>query len=192
MPNARERYLYTQGTFGPILSMVFTNAAAEHSAITWSNWQQTSEGPRAVFRYTVPQEASDFDVEFCCTAETNGAISLKQKPAYHGEVAIDPASGAILRLTIQADLNPALATGITDIMVEYGPVMIGDKSYICPVRSVSLTRQRRVHLISEWGENFGVYGRFETILNDVTFGDYHLFRAQSRIITDDSHVPKDK
>src|SRR6185312_11567627 len=76
MPNARERYLYTQGTFGPILSMVFANAAAEHSAITWSHWQQTLEGPQAGFHYTVPQEASDFDVEFCCLAETNGTISL--------------------------------------------------------------------------------------------------------------------
>jgi VWFA-related protein len=192
MPDVQERDLHTQGTFGPILSMVFANAAAAHSEFTWSNWQQAADGPQAVFRYTVPQEASDFDVEFCCLADTNGTIALKRKPAYHGEVTIDPASGTILRLTVQADLNPALATGISDIMVEYGPVMIGGNSYICPVRSVSLTRQRTAHLVNEWGESFGVYGRFETILNDVTCGDYHLFRSQSRIITDDGHAPKDK
>ena len=183
-PNARERYLNTQGTFGPILAVVFANAAAARSELTWSNWLQSADGQQAVFRYTVPQQASDFDVEFCCLADPDGTITLKQKPAYHGEVAIDPASGTILRLTVQADLNPTLATGISDIMVEYGSVMIGGNSYICPVRSVALTRQRTAHLLNEWGESLGVYGRFETILNDVTFGDYHLFRAQSRIITD--------
>jgi hypothetical protein len=67
-------------------------------------------------------------------------------------------------------------------MVEYGPVVIGEKTYICPTRSVSLSRQRTVELVREWGESFGVYGRFETILNDVTFGKYHLFRAESRIL----------
>ena len=190
-PNARERYLYTQGTFGPILSIVFANAGG-YDEFTWSNWWQTAAGPLAVFRYTVPQQKSDFDVQFCCLADPDGTISVKQKPAYHGEVAIDPATGAILRLTVQADLNPELATGISDIMVEYGSVMIGGNSYICPVRSVSLTRQRTVNLVHEWGESFGVYGRFETILNDVAFADYHLFRAQSRMITDDGHALKHK
>jgi hypothetical protein len=74
------------------------------------------------------------------------------------------------------------------IMVEYDPVVIGEKTYICPIRSVSISRQRTVKLVEEWGESFGTYGRFETILNDVIFGKYHVFRAQSRIVTDD--IPK--
>jgi hypothetical protein len=76
------------------------------------------------------------------------------------------------------------------IMVEYGPVVIGEKTYICPIRSVSISRQRTVKLVEEWGESFGVYGRFETILNDVTFEQYHIFRAQSRILPGYAPAPK--
>ena len=180
--SARERELDTQGTFGPILAVVFAGASAAHSQFTWSHWEQGLAGPQAVFRYAVPQDASHFDVRFCCLADPDGTVLFKKDPAYHGEITIDPASGAILRLTVIADLGPRLPMLNSAIMVEYGPVVIGEKTYICPIRSVSISRQRTVKLIQEWGESFGVYGRFETILNDVTFGQYHIFRAQSRIL----------
>jgi hypothetical protein len=64
-------------------------------------------------------------VGFCCLADPDETITVKQKPAYHGEIAIDPASGTIFRLTIQADLRSRLPMGISDIMAEYGPVVIG-------------------------------------------------------------------
>jgi len=203
--SARERNLYTEGTFGPILAVVFGDAAAAGSEFAWSHWAQGADGPQAVFRYTVPRHTSHFDVGFCCLADPYGTISesipwlslltqlpFREKPAYHGEIAIDPASGAILRLTVQADLGPRLPMGISDIMVEYGPVVIGGNTYICPVKSVSLSRQRTVELVNEWSESFGVYGRFETILNDVVFGEYHNFRSKSRILTGYTPVPKDK
>jgi hypothetical protein len=127
-------------------------------------------------------------VGFCCLADPDGTIFFRKNAAYHGEVTIDPASGVILRLTVDADLEPRLPMLSSGIMVEYDPVVIGEKTYICPIRSVSISRQRTVKLVEEWGESFGVYGRFETILNDVVFGKYHVFRAQSRIVTDD--IPK--
>jgi hypothetical protein len=34
---------------------------------------------------------------------------FKQEPAYHGKITINPASGAILRLTAAANLEPRLA-----------------------------------------------------------------------------------
>jgi hypothetical protein len=36
---------------------------------------------------------------------------------------------------------------------------------------------------------FGVYGSFETFLNDVAFSNYHLFGSQHRILTDVSPAP---
>jgi len=188
--NARERDLDTQGTFGPILAMVFGGASAAGSEFTWSHWEQGADGPQAVFRYAVSQDTSTFQVGFCCLADPDGTILFKRKVGYHGEIAIDPASGAVLRLTVVADLEPRLPMLSSGIMVEYGPVVIGGKTYICPTRSVSISRQRTVKLLREWGESFGVYGRFETILNDVTFGKYHIFRAESRILTDDTSAPK--
>lgn len=130
------------------------------------------------------QAASHFEVNFCCLADPDGTIPLNKIAAYHGEVAIDPASGAILRVTVDADLEPRLPMLSSDIMVEYGPVVIGDKTYICPIRSVSISRWRGVDLLKEWGQPFEVYGRFKTMLNDMTFAKYHMFRAQSRILPD--------
>lgn len=188
--SARERELDTWGTFGPILAVVFGGASAARSQFTWSHWEQGVAGPEAVFRYAVPLDASHFEVRFCCLADPDGTILFKEVPAYHGEVTIDPASGAILRLTVVADLEPRLPMLSSGIMVEYGPVVIGEKAYICPIRSVSISRQRTVKLVEEWGESFGVYGRFETILNDVTFEQFHIFRAQSRILPGYAPAPK--
>jgi VWFA-related protein len=188
----RKAHLDTAGTFGPILAMVFVDAAAAHSEFTWSHWEQGAEGPRAVFRYTIPYDKSNFEVGFCCLADPDGTIFFKKYPAYEVEIAIDPASGAILRVAVNADLEPKLPMLSSGIMVEYGPVVIGGKTYICPTRSVSIQRTRTVRMVNEWDESFGVYARFETILNDFSFGQYHIFRAQSRILPDDTPVPKEK
>jgi hypothetical protein len=188
----RKARLDTEGTFGPILAMVFVDAGAAHSEFTWSHWEQGADGPQAVFRYTIPYDKSNFEVGFCCLADPDGTIFYKRYPAYQVEIAIDAASGAILRVAVNADLEPKLPMLSSGIMVEYGPVAIGGKTYICPTRSVSLQRTRTVKLVKEWGESFGVYARFETILNDFSFGQYHIFRAQSRILPDDTPVSKEK
>jgi VWFA-related protein len=190
--NRNTRELDTKGTFGPILSMVFAGASAARSQFTWLHWEQGADGPQAVFRYAIPQDVSDFEVGFCCLADPDGTIFFRKRVAYHGEVTIDPETGAILRLTVVANLEPRLPMLSSAIMVEYGPVVIGEKTYICPTRSVSFSRQRTVDLVREWGESFGVYGRFETILNDVTFGKYHLFRAESRILPGSPDPPNER
>ena len=56
--------------------------------------------------------------------------------AYHGEIGIDPGSGTILRLVLEADPAFGSLTERADIMVEYGSVAIGGETYTCPVRSV--------------------------------------------------------
>jgi hypothetical protein len=186
----RENGLDTQGTFGPILAVIFHGFSGAHSEFVWSHWEQGADGLQAVFRYVVPQAASHFEVNFCCLADPDGTIPLNKIAAYHGEVAIDPASGAILRVTVDAHLEPRLPMLSSAIMVEYGPVVIGEKTYICPIRSVSISRWRSVVILTEWGQTFGVYGRFKTMLNDITFGKYHMFRAQSRILPEYAPVPK--
>jgi VWFA-related protein len=188
--SARENGLDTQGTFGPILAVIFHGFSGAHSEFVWSHWEQGADGLQAVFRYVVPQAASHFEVNFCCLADPDGTIPLNKIAAYHGEVAIDPASGTILRVTVDADLEPRLPILSSAILVEYGPVVIGEKTYICPIRSVSISRWRSVVILTEWGQTFGVYGRFKTMLNDITFGKYHIFRAQSRVLPEYTPVPK--
>jgi hypothetical protein len=164
--------LITKGTFGPILSAVILDAA--HGEMTWDRWEHGNAGTQAVFRYTVPENQSHFSV---------AAGFAEQAGGYHGDVAIDPITGAILRLTVKADPLLGSSTVRADIMVEYGPVEIGGKTYTCPIRSVSISRAATKMVIDAVGSS--VPSEMATLLNDVNFGDYHVFRSESRILTTD-------
>src|SRR5262249_55628970 len=100
----------------------------------------------------------------------------------HEEIAIDPASGAILRLALQSDLQSTTPSTRSDVLIEYGPVHIGGTTYICPLRSVSIMRARSVRVITEWDEALRLYGPYATMLNDVSFDRYHIFRSNSRVL----------
>ncbi len=139
-----ERRLNTIGTFGALLATVLVGATAAGSDLTWSRWEQGPNGPSAVFRYRVPHETPLFLVGFGYLASDDRLVDYQQKTPFRGEFAVDPASGAILRLTVQADLKLVLPLARSDVMAEYGPVLIGETSYICPLRSVSISRPRTV------------------------------------------------
>ena len=51
-------------------------------------------------------------------------------PAYHGEIAIDAQTGAILRLSQTADMTPPYKGMRAEIAVDYGPVTISGRRYI--------------------------------------------------------------
>jgi hypothetical protein len=170
--------LTTHGEFGPILIAVLLDAVK--SKIYWGHWEQGTNGTFAVFRYFVPLGQSSYQVSLPTIARIETLY-----PAYHGEIGVDPATGAILRITVIADLLPPNNHAITSILVEYGSVAIGGQSYVCPLHGVALAR------FSVAAELGGVnridpvlIARFKTELNDVAFVDYHQFRAESRILTD--------
>ena len=179
-------------TFGPLLATVLVGATSAHSDLTWSRWEQGAKGPQAVFRYRVPQETPLFFVGFGYLANDDRMVPLQKKAAFHGEFAVDPASGAILRLTVQADLEARLPLERSDVMVEYSPVVIGGNTYFCPARSVSIVRQRTAMDIHEWGEKFKVYAPFETILSDMAYEKYHVFHPTARMLPGFTLEPKDK
>ena len=177
---AADGHLLTYGVFGPLLGAV-TDAIA--SGLTWNRWEVGAGGPHAVFRYEIPTEKSRYQVGVCCLPDGDGTSSFEETVGYHGEIEIDPTSGAILRLELVADLKSTTPLVRSDIMIEYGPVEIGGKTYSCPVRSVSITRGRSVTLLTEWDESFRTYGPYATMLNDVAFEGYHMFRAKSHMLT---------
>lgn len=74
-------------------------------------------------------------------------------------------------------------------MVEYRSVVKGSRTFICPSRSVSISRQRRTMAIEEWGEVFKVYAPFETLLSEMRFEKYRIFGATSRILPGFVEVP---
>jgi hypothetical protein len=186
------QHLQTVGAFGPILGTIVVALTSAHGEVNWSRWEQGDNGRVAVFRYHVTQETPFFTTGFCCLPIDNESFPFIKHAPFHGEIAVDPSTGAIMRLTVQANLVWRLPLKRSDVMVEYHPVPGGSKIFIVPSRSVSISRQRRSVTIQEWGESFKVYAPFETLLNEMRFENYHVFGSTSRILPDYVEVPKDK
>jgi hypothetical protein len=149
-PHPEGEGLITRGTFGPILSVVFVDAA--HSGgFTWSGWERRSAGTVAIFRYRVQKEQSHYSVGTHGISSDEGVAA--EVSGYHGEVAIDPATGTIVRVTVQAEQPLGSSIRQSDIMVEYGPVAIGGKTYTCPVRSVSMAETGSMGVPGPFGES---------------------------------------
>ena len=61
------------------------------------------------------------------------------KVGYHGEFFIDPASGAVLRFIMQAEMRKSDFVKQEDTRIDYGPVTLGDKVMLLPQTSYVLT-----------------------------------------------------
>lgn len=187
--NLQEKGLVTSGTFGSILSTVMVDAS--QSEIAFGHWERGAQGPEAVFHYSVPMEKSHYRVVYRSAAGMDRSHDLDRPTSYHGELAINPANGTILRLTLEADLGREMAMMRSDIMVEYGPVEIGGMTYICPVWSVSVSTGRAVIVTEKKDRKTVAVGPEITRLNDVVFGEYHVFRTEMKVLPGDSS-PEEK
>jgi len=200
---SQERGLFTEGVFGPILSTVVGDALK--GAITWSRWEEGASGTEAVFHYSVPKEKAHYSVGFCCVAggvttethESPGSYSLDtpepsdwhsfaEVAAYHGEIAFDPVNGAILRITLEADMPPHEVVSKNGMMVEYGTVDIAGKSYICPLRGVSMLMAHSTKPPLGMAHPPESYvSPTKTFLNDAVFEQYRRFGSETRIVSGD-------
>jgi hypothetical protein len=183
--NPSQLKMSSKGEFSLILATVIGDAL--HGKVTWSHWEQGSSGLIAVFRYSVAKESSHFSVFSPDFTKTR-----QEFPAYHGEIAANPADGSILRITVLTDLEPSGQNVRADLLVEYGPMEIGQRNYICPLKSVALSVVRNPVQTSE--ANFGLFIKqanaaeatpFRMRINDTLFTHYHLFRAETRMLTGD-------
>jgi VWFA-related protein len=182
--------LSTSGEFGPILATTLLDAA--HSKLAWGHWEQGDAGPVAVFDYSVPKEKSHYEVSFCCFSEGDDDYDVRsfhQIAGYHGEFAIDPANGTVLRVTAQADLKPTDPLVTADIMVQYGLVDLGGSSYICPLKSISVS-QADVAKMAVKRIQFSP-GHLQTLLNDAAFTQYHLFHADAHLLAAGESLPEE-
>lgn len=197
-----EKGMTSRGEFGPELTIVLTDTAK--GTVTWSHWEQTSTGLAAVYTYSVPRAASHFDVSYCCLREDSpsqrralqygnqnqgapaavavappNAKLFHATPGYHGTLSIDPNSGAILRVTLEAELKTGDPISRAATVVQYGPVMIGDRSYIFPMRSLAFSMEEPAA--------FGHPREPPTLLvNQATFTGYHRLGASIRMIAEGS------
>ncbi len=173
--------LTTSGEFGPILAIAMLDAVQGHLA--WSHWEQGTAGPEAVFRFTVPAEKSHYEISYCCYLKGTGErVYFRQFSAYDGEITLDPSNGTIRRLSLVAGgfkkTDPIFEA---NILVEYGPVELGGKTYICPLKGIalSMTLEIKAGLGGQESEDFPP---LQTSLNDVVFEQYHLYSASSHVL----------
>jgi hypothetical protein len=194
----RARGLETWGTFGPILAYVVTAATTRPSTVSWKRWERGKYGDLAVFSYRIAGPNIKHEITYCCLPEGDGTTVYRNKADAYGEFALNPDTGAIMRIVINGDLDeerdPDVPIIRSQLIVEYGPVELGGDTYICPQRSVAISRGRSERILHEWGMDFTVYGYFETMINDVTFGGYHKFGGEARILpgfdeTDETKTP---
>jgi hypothetical protein len=186
-----DKGLVTSGVFGPILVTVIGDAA--RNGMTWSHWEQGATGQQAVFNYVVPEAGSHYQVAYP-SPDKDEPNPLVRTTGYHGQITVDPATGSIMRMTLQADLEPGYSILRGDIMVEYGPVEIGALTYICPVRSVAVSKVWNPDIVwilyTEQGTSikrpFKSMRVYKTTLNDVAFENYHVFRTEVRILPTDN------
>ncbi|HEV2448453.1 MAG TPA: hypothetical protein VGS58_21115, partial [Candidatus Sulfopaludibacter sp.] len=218
-----ELGLRSWGEFGPALTVVLADLSSHR--ITFSHWEQTSGGLAAVYQYDVPREASHYLVTYSyfdikAMGRTQFGYSGKQRtaqqvanipkgeelqsyhetPGYHGTIAIDPATGAVLRITIQANLASGDPLLRAETMIEYAPVTIGEKKFICPIRSLAISMEpgwlsgcgsggsgatlNGVGGVSEWQNRTQSCGNSPVLLiNSTKFADYHRLGSTARILT---------
>jgi len=176
--------LNSSGEFGPLLATILRDSA--RGSIGWSHWESTDTGVVAgVFDYAVPAKASHYNVDFCCVKSTDipnplassgMPIPFHSRPAYRGEIFVDPTSGAILRVTLEAEMQSSDPITQAGVAIDYAPVTIeGDKSYICPVHSLALSEAE-----TYTGGASGT--RQVTRINEVSFTGYHRFGSTIRMV----------
>lgn len=185
------------GIFGPILYSVLHDAMTGGNGLVWGRWETGEQGTDAVFRYDVHSKAPFNIVENCCLR--SGEI-FRDRARYHGEISVDPGTGTILRLTmesepgwfVETDLSPVRPIVRMAMMVEFGPMEIGGKKYICPKRSVVVSRTRPVRPLKVDDVDLDVYAPYETLLDDISYSNYHKFGSESRILPGFDVVPDAK
>jgi hypothetical protein len=158
--------LTPSGEFGELPAIVIGDAS--RGQVAWSHWEQTAGDPAAVLRYQVAADQSNYIVRVAADAKS-GAKFEEMHPAYHGEIAIDPATGSILRVSAITEM-PGMYEGMQNaVQVDYAPVTLGDRNCICPVHSVALNKSPVGGAAAD-AQN----ATMQTHVSDVVFSDYHL------------------
>jgi VWFA-related protein len=101
----RARGLETRGTFGPILAYVLTTAASSPSTLRWKRWERGKYGDLAVLSYRVASTDNGPELTYCCLPEGDGTTPYQNKADTYGEFALNPDTGAIMRIMIKKTPN---------------------------------------------------------------------------------------
>ena len=107
--------------------------AAQHE---WAGWEQGPSGKLAVFRFSADQDHAHFPIR--TVIDPSGRRGFDGDPGYQAEVALDPATGAVYRFALRADLSPHQNVSRADVVVEFAPAKIGGKAILAPLRAITI------------------------------------------------------
>jgi VWFA-related protein len=185
--------LSTWGEFGFLPAVILADTV--NGTVTWSHWEQMAVGPAAVFHYAVPHSASHYEIVGTIAhgprwqpADTS---TVRTAPAYHGSLWVDPETGVVLRLSIEIGENEVGQFKRFAVMVQYAPVQIGGRNFICPVRSLALDLASAGVTSSLFG-NSGLADAPTEWLNVASYSGYHRFASTTRILADTPETQPEK
>ena len=145
------------GEFGSMLNLVFQPSSKAEFEWKETGTREDRTGNVQVLRYRVAKQNATITL-----GEGNDQIGV----GFHGLVYIDSTTGAVERITLDADdLPPHFGMSAAAMTVDYDYVAIGGRDYVLPVRSsVRLQRHHR-----------------EIELNEISFRSYRRFGSRTKI-----------
>ena len=176
--------LNSWGEFRTILGIPLVDAAK--GKIGWSRWERLDGKSAAVFHFEIARSISHYEVQFNRNrpaSRSNKSVSnyiFRQTTGYHGHIAVDPETGAILRIVIDADMESGSPITRASMMVEYGPVQLGSRTFICPVHSIAVSSSDEVYQPTTKSPFVDLV---ELQLNETTFSGYKKFGSDATIYT---------
>jgi hypothetical protein len=178
--------LASQGEFGTEAATVLMDLSDQaNGTITFHHWETSPGGSAAVYRYAVAAAGSHYQVNYGCDAKTK----FQAFPSYHGSIAIIPATGTILRMTLEADSKRGDPISHVTSAIEYGPITIGERVYICPLRSVT-TMTVESNACGRH-KNEQRLAAPELMMNRTTFSNYHRLGSTVKIVPAERDGPGD-
>jgi tetratricopeptide (TPR) repeat protein len=163
--------------------------------MTWLRWEAVDGKRVAVFSFAVNRKQSHYQVSYCCfpktenvgthigmtpmgvgmgggkapTSENLGTATsfepFKTMVGYHGEVFVDPETGTVMRLIVQAELKPTDFIQQEDTRIDYSTIEVGGKAYVVPTRNILLTT------MVPSGNSFAKFTTRRTLF-DVSYSNY--------------------
>jgi hypothetical protein len=172
----KDMGLESRGEFGTEAAVVLMDL--EHGTVVFDHWEQSMMGPVADYHYSVPRESSHYEVDDACQDH----VSFHDTPGYHGDIALDPKTGAIMRMTLEAESRSNDPVSHVASVVEYGPVVLGSRRSICPLRSLTF-------MVEE--ANSCSHGNHKlqkpvAMINQTIFSNYHRFGSSATMIFDEA------
>jgi hypothetical protein len=149
----------------PSLGTVYQEAQTA-GTLKWLRWESLVGKQVAVYSFDVPKKKAHFAVNVCCFPDVSQAgvasfqssslasaqggaggakgnfqtstswHNYKANVPYHGELFIDPDTGTVLRMITEAELKPSDVVHQEDTRVDYGPVKVGEKTLVLPIKTV--------------------------------------------------------